>query len=460
MSYLLYFLILLEGIASIAIEVLTLRQLSPVVGTSIIVTSSVIGVFLLFLSIGYYYGGQCKTPSIKTIIKNFLIAGGWVGLTLSSLFIDFLGPNLLGFSYSWILLYTAGAIGYPIFLLGKTVPITTNLIKANMPGEASGKALFISTIGSVVGSVGLSLIVFRYLGVAQAIFIVCISLMLPWLLIEHKKPFAKLVDTIILIPIFLIIYSINIQINSLMFFKQNAYADYFTAVTNKKTNEKIFYVNNQSASRIDNNLLVFEYITHINNFLKNREIKNSNILVLGAGGFTISKVNTDNKFTYVDIDPDIKNVVEQSGFNNPINGGFISEDARVYIKKPNIKHDVVIIDVYSNRLDIPQYFTSVEFFKNIDSILNKNGYAIYNFILDRDLKLPLSQKIINGINAAHGACLVENVKYIKPPISSVINTVVMCAKKDKHLNYYTENNNEMPFDSVELYSEVQRTIKK
>lgn len=55
---LLYLIILLEGFVTISLEILTVRQLTPVMGSSVIVTSLIIGIFLLFLALGYRRGGE------------------------------------------------------------------------------------------------------------------------------------------------------------------------------------------------------------------------------------------------------------------------------------------------------------------------------------------------------------------------------------------------------------------
>src|SRR3990167_4593189 len=84
---LLPFIILVEGFVSISIEILTIRQLLPVVGSSVVVTSLIIGIFLLFLALGYKKGGHLKTNLRLTLSINFIIAAIWLGIGLSYLFI-------------------------------------------------------------------------------------------------------------------------------------------------------------------------------------------------------------------------------------------------------------------------------------------------------------------------------------------------------------------------------------
>ena len=55
---LLFLIIFIEGFVSVAVEILTIRQLIPFAGSNVVVTSLIIGIFLLFLSIGYWRGGK------------------------------------------------------------------------------------------------------------------------------------------------------------------------------------------------------------------------------------------------------------------------------------------------------------------------------------------------------------------------------------------------------------------
>src|SRR3990167_6929812 len=85
--YLLPLIILIEGFTSIAIEILVIRQLLPVAGGSVIVTSMIIGIFLLFLALGYRHGGRVKQHLQQRLRLNFLVAACWLGVGLSYVFI-------------------------------------------------------------------------------------------------------------------------------------------------------------------------------------------------------------------------------------------------------------------------------------------------------------------------------------------------------------------------------------
>src|SRR6185295_429791 len=57
------------------------------------------------------------------------------------------------------------------------------------------------------------------------------------------------------------------------------------------------------------------------------------ILVIGAGGFTLGLEDKKNDYTYVDIDPSLKDISEKHFIDQKLgpNKRFIPEDARAYL---------------------------------------------------------------------------------------------------------------------------------
>jgi hypothetical protein len=55
------------------------------------------------------------------------------------------------------------------------------------------------------------------------------------------------------------------------------------------------------------------------------------ILVLGAGGFTLSHREPLNRYTFVDIDPAIRAIAEREFLREPAIGEFIATDARRFV---------------------------------------------------------------------------------------------------------------------------------
>src|SRR5215204_2081495 len=65
-------------------EIIGSRLLAPYIGTSTYVWTSLIGVILAALSLGYWLGGKTadKKPDVKILASVIFLAGGAVALTI------------------------------------------------------------------------------------------------------------------------------------------------------------------------------------------------------------------------------------------------------------------------------------------------------------------------------------------------------------------------------------------
>ena len=136
--------------------------------TVIVAEAFVIGFFLLALALGYASGGKVASRYRETVSRNFLISAAIAGIGLAGISVDGMFSHLQPAWFAYLCFI--GTILCPLaWLLGQTVPILTNLMQTERSGEASGVALYWSTLGSFLGSVTLSLLVMQWLGVSAAI---------------------------------------------------------------------------------------------------------------------------------------------------------------------------------------------------------------------------------------------------------------------------------------------------
>jgi len=106
------------------------------------------------------------------------------------------------------------------------------------------------------------------------------------------------------------------------------------------------------------------------------------ILVIGAGGFTIGLEDWRNTYTYVDIDPALRRVSEEHFLGRPLtpNKAFVPEPARAFLRRNRDAYDVVVLDAYSNRLDIPADLVTREAFRAVRAALAPGGQVAMNII--------------------------------------------------------------------------------
>jgi spermidine synthase len=446
--FMILLIILLEGFVTISVEILTIRQLMPSVGNSVVVTSLIIGVFLLFLAYGYRRGGEYTTGYREKLKINFMIAAGFTGIGLSYMFITIFFTSAQSFlklhSLLTLTLYLLIVIAPIVYLLGQTVPITVNLFKQEAGktiGSVSGKVLHLSTIGSFLGAVLTTLVLINYLGVAWTVVVnFSMLILLVILLIDNFKRDIWLV--LLLCAGVIVVADFNLSTERYAFIKTTPYGNYHVT---KYDDGKVLLINDSSSSFINGKGEGFEYIERIKKILfHDLGFRHKKILVLGAGGFTLSAGGQyDNEFTYVDIDDRIKSIVEKHFLNN-IKGEFHAEDARTYVKHTMQLYDAIISDVYSNKMTIPAHLLTREHFQAIKNRLTPNGVAIFNVIARPTLEDAYSKRMDNTLRSVFHSCMVMPITYS----SSIANLLYICNKlpRETDQQVYTDNKNSSTMD--------------
>ena len=401
---LIYIIVFIEGFSSLGAEIIALRRLVPHVGSSIVVTAPTIAFFLLALALGYAAGAKVTTNYTAVVARNFLIAAALAGVGLAGVTVDWmfahLQPALLAY------LFFIGGVLCPLaWLLGQTVPILTNLMKHARTGEASGMALYWSTLGSFLGSLSLSLLVMQWLGVSAAVVACSLLLIAGTLLLAGRDVKTALfcASTAAVAAGFNLHHEVTAD---------TAYAEYIVgpAALPGQQDPRAFWVNKSTASLIDDSdpPNYTRYINHLRHILlEELEFREREILVLGAGGFTLSHREPANRYTYVDIDPAIRDIAEKHFLREPARGEFIADDARRFVATTGRRFDAVIVDVYSSHTSIPGHLVTREFWEDTRRVLKPDGVVLANLILDGKLETPYARNLLATIDSVFGRCAVE-----------------------------------------------------
>ncbi len=435
--HLLYLIVFIEGFCSLGAEIIALRRLVPHVGSAIVVTAPTIGLFLLALALGYASGARVSERFTEVVARNFLISALLAGLGLARITVDGLfmlvQPTWLAY-----LVFIGGVLCPLAWLLGQTVPVLTNLMKHLRTGEASGYALYWSTLGSFLGSVSLSLVVMQWLGVSAAVLSCAVLLALGSLLLARPNwqswGLALGVGAAASI--------INLQPSTEVL--DTAYADYEVRLLTLpgQIDPRAFLINNSLASLMDDSQppQYARYVQHLRHIiLKELALADSNILVLGAGGFTLSHQEPSNHYTYVDIDPRIRTIAEQDFLKAPIQGSFIVDDARRFVRATEQRFAAVVVDVFSSHTSIPGHLVTQEFWQDTRRTLAPGGVLLINLILDGRLESTYARNLLATIESVYGRCAVE-VLHKSSPQSNVIVSCYDSSRAGSSVTYTDERN--------------------
>lgn len=184
-GWLLILLVFIAGAASMSTEMAASRLLTPYFGDSLSIWASIIGLILLYLTVGYYVGGllsdRYPRPTFLygiTTVAALLIALipllahpilSWAQIAFAN--ID--NGVFYGSLVTILLLFTL-----PTILLGCVSPfaIRMRIQQVGSAGRVSGKLYAISTAGSILGTFLPVLVLLPYLGTSLTYIVTALSL--------------------------------------------------------------------------------------------------------------------------------------------------------------------------------------------------------------------------------------------------------------------------------------------
>lgn len=149
--------VFLCGGVVMAYEIIGSRMLGPYVGTSMVVWSSIIGIILFSLSLGYYSGGRLAdaSPTYGRLAMIIGLAGLFIlaGLLFKQPLLTFLTRVLSSVSLISIL-SSLSLFTVPALLLGMVSPFAARLRiqDQSTAGATVGTLYALSTLGSIAGT--------------------------------------------------------------------------------------------------------------------------------------------------------------------------------------------------------------------------------------------------------------------------------------------------------------------
>lgn len=183
--------VVIGGASVMVVEILGSRVLAPVFGTTLHVWSALITVTLAALAIGYAWGGRIadKRPGLGTLMTVMAIAGGML------LIADLITKPVLSSAYVAGMIpgtFIAALVLFlpTLLLLGMVSPMAVRAAANQLSlGTSVGNLYAISTIGSVIGSLAVSLLIIPNLSVHAAIIGTAMALAIVplWYLLIRKR---------------------------------------------------------------------------------------------------------------------------------------------------------------------------------------------------------------------------------------------------------------------------------
>jgi spermidine synthase len=424
-------LIFFTGAVILSLELIASKILTPFFGISLYIWTAILSVTLIFLAIGYQFGGWMASKIDSKYYEELFIFIPFVSsffILVSTLIYPLLLPKLVGlnlligsFIGSFILL------SIPLVLMSAMNPLLISIVKYkddHSSDSKSGFVLFISTIGSVFGVIFTALVLIPNFTnfsafILNALFLIVYTLFI-YFFIGYKS-FKKLKALFLFLNLMLLICILGIY-----YFKQN-YLNYFTSTKDTLGNTYIIEYENPSyygnlkvvGIQPSNQDSIYSYKLYQNGFTQNTIDKNGNslniytymmdalsqqsslgdALILGFGGGIIPKKLSAQGFNIdvVEIDPITLEIAEKFFKYKKINTNLFFEDARTYVRKCKKRYHLIIIDLFFAD-GIPEHLTTIEFYKDLKNCLYDDGILISNSITDFSNNLTLNA-VLSTFNA-------------------------------------------------------------
>ena len=423
-GWLLVLLVFVVGVCSLAVELSASRLLAPYFGTSLFVWANLIGLILLYLTLGYYLGGR--------LADRFPRPGVLYAMTTSAAFLISLIPLLsqpimnwsqsafatssIGVFYgsltSVILLFAA-----PVILLGCVSPfaIRLRIEQLGTSGRTAGQLYAISTAGSILGTFLPVLWLIPTIGTYRTFFTFAVALLLVsvlGLVVSHpvrtpagtpgptgmpklRRVNRKILALLLLIPMALSVLTMRGPIKPafgsnlggiLLAERESAY-NYIQVVqlgdeTQLLLNEgvgihSVYEQNSILTGAYWDYFLVAPYF----NTPPYTPARLRSVAIIGLGAGTAARELTAAygplPIDGVEIDGTIIELARQYFHMNEPNLHVLIQDGRSWLDTTSQQYDEIAIDAYQQPY-VPFQFTTREFFQAVRDHLTPTGVVAVN----------------------------------------------------------------------------------
>ncbi len=380
------------GFSLMTFELAAARILAPVVGSSMYVWTSVIGVIIAALSLGYFLGGNLADKRSRPSDVSILLILAATLITLCLVFQRTLFSQVQAWQNIDIrfqAVYLALILFAPASLvLGMISPYLAKLKIDDL--SKSGKSIaslsVFNSIGGIFGTFLTGFVLFSYIGSAETIAAtILVLLATSWLLVASYQTVLRLIVTTVLVCASLMMV---LKVSQKGVWSIDTPSAHYQIVDFKyglrPARGLLTGIEGiQSAVPLDGSKDLLFWYTKV---LAEQTLaqKPQRILILGGGAFTLpeylAKHLPDSQIDVVEIDPDLGEVAgDYFDFNLLPNIKIYAEDARVFVNKSSQVYDTVIVDVYSDG-SIPFSVATREYGEAVTRLVAPNGVILANII--------------------------------------------------------------------------------
>jgi spermidine synthase len=397
-KFLLETVVFVSGALVMIFEIIGSRILAPHIGTSTYIWTSLIGVILGSLSLGYWLGGRLadRQPELKILSGILFLAGALTTVTLLSqeIILSMLATSAIRLELKAIiaavLLFAPASV-----LFGFVTPYAVRLkmLSVEDAGKTVGRLYALSTVGSILGTFAAGFVLLPFVGSVRTLYLIIAALFtLSVLLVPFQLTTKKLY--------ILILFFAAVGFNELYAYALSRSHDlhdfdtHYSRVrvfraTDERTNKPIIALttdplSTQSAIFTDSDELVLRY-SRFYHLLRHFQPDFQKTLIVGGAGYTFPneylRKYPDKKIDVVEIDPQMTAIARRFfRLRDNERMRIFHEDGRIFLNQTKDKYDVVLIDAFGSLYSVPFQLTTIEAARKMNEALSDDGVVIVNLI--------------------------------------------------------------------------------
>lgn len=405
-SGLLLMLVVFVGGASVmTIEMAASRLLAPYFGTSLFIWAILIGLVMIYLTVGYWLGGRLADRYPRpSVLYSLTAVAGFATALIPIISGPILRWSLEGFSQVSVGIFLGSLLGVivlfsvPLTLLGFVSPFAVRLrtIGVASAGGTAGTVSALSTLGSILGTFASVFLIIPNIGTAATLYLASATLLvfsIVGLLGAKATRSTMIAGALLLLTLGLALFAPRgfvkpPQRGELIYEKESAY-NYIQVV---KEDKKVSLMLNEghaihSIYQPEKVLtggpwdywLVAPYFSE---GFRQEDVKS--MAMIGSAAGTAGRIWTEvygpTPVDGVEIDPDIVKVGRQYfALGELPNVTTYEQDGRTFLQTDGKekKYTVVGIDAYRQPY-IPFHLTTTEFFTEVREHLTPDGAVMIN----------------------------------------------------------------------------------
>jgi spermidine synthase len=381
--------VFVSGAGALATEISASRLLAPYFGASTVVWANIIGLILVYLSLGYWLGGKLadRRPDPRYLGAIVLGAGVFIAATpfaarplldLALRGFDALSIGAVAGSFFAAL----GLFALPITLLGMVSPFAIRLALEDVreAGQVAGRLYALSTVGSILGTFLSALVTIEAVGTQRTMVGTAALLALAGALLLGRRALAAAaaVAALVLVPPGAVKRS-----SGLLYESESPYQ--YVSVLRDSDGSRVLELNEGLVAHSvwrrgtvltggywDLFLLLPPLLDH----------PPARMLVIGNAGGTVARaygrfyprVRIDG----VEIDPAVTRAARRFlGLGDNPRLRVVTADGRPYLALTKRRYDLIVVDAYRQPY-IPFYLATREFFELVREHLRPGGIVALN----------------------------------------------------------------------------------